>query len=988
MAYSSKLLEEYFASVNDKFQTGQAREHAYRPVFERLIHELDASLKILNDPSRSAHGNPDFVFLRGDVTVGYTETKDIGVDLDKVEKSDQMQRYLGYSNLILTDYLEFRFFRNGVVYEDPIRIAHIQNGHLVSNTEQFERLLNALSDFLHGEAEPIKDGKHLAEIMGGKARRLSDNVLSILNRDKVTDVQKVFETMRNLLVHDMSKESFADMYAQTLVYGLFVARYSDETPETFSRSEARDLVPASNPFLAHFFDHIAGVNFEPKLGYIVDELCEVFRHADVKDLMTQYFGKTLWGDETEGPDPVIHFYEDFLKEYDPELRKKMGAYYTPTPVVRFIVKSVDKILEKDFGLARGLADTSKHENGIHKVQVLDPATGTGTFISAVIRTIYERILKSKQEGSWPAYVHHDLLPRIHAFELMMGPYTIAHLKLSMAFKKTGFWNFHRRLNIFLTNSLEETAPQDSVFSGFGFAESIAEESKEASKIKNDTPIMVIIGNPPYSPSSSNKGKWIQDLVKVYKNGLEEKSYNALSDDYVKFLRLAEHFIEKNESGIIAMITNNSFVDGIVHRQMRKHLLETFDDIYIYNLHGDSNKKEKSPDGSKDENVFEIQQGVAISILVKKSGGSKNLANVWHADLYGTQKSKYSKLTNSNIENTEWKKLDSKDPYFFFVPKNFELEEEYNQNFSIEDLFLVKAAGIKTHRDAVVIGFSKEELRLQVLAHGVDPIDYDEELVERILYRPFDVRFIYYDTKLVERHRKEQMKHSLKNNINLLSGRQSKSGFTNHYFVSDTLSEMKTAESSTGSYHFPLYVYDDHGEGMNNFEPEIYRKIESVVGDTDAEKLFGYIYATLYSHTYRDNYGEFLKINFPSIPFPSNAKSYQSLSQLGVELQKIHLMESTKLYNFVTSYSVSGENLVEKISYKNSNVYINSEQCFGDVPEVAWNFYIGGYQPAQKWLKDRKDRKLTHEDVEHYQKIIVALIETDRIMKEIDSVYKI
>ena len=475
--------------------------------------------------------------------------------------------------------------------------------------------------------------------MGGKAQRIRDNIKDVLAKkdEKKPEILTVYNTIKKLLVHDLDEEEFADMYAQTLVYGLFVARYHDKTSESFTRQEARDLVPASNPFLRHFFDHIVGPDFDKRLEYIVNELCEVFSHANVQELMKQYFADDLWGKTHEGPDPVIHFYEDFLKEYDAELRKKMGAYYTPLPVVRFIVRSVDYLLQKEFNLPSGLADTSKLENGVHRVQILDPAVGTGTFLSAVIREIYSKLKNSGQIGRWTTYVHNDLLPRLHGFELMMAPYTIAHLKLSMAFKATGFKYFNRRLGIYLTNSLEESEPQQGLFTGFGFAESIAEESKEAAIIKNETPIMVVIGNPPYSVSSSNKGKWITELIKDYKQDLNERNIQPLSDDYIKFVRYAEHFIEKNKFGIVAMITNNSFLDGIIHRQMRKHLLETFDEIYILDLHGSSKKKEIAPDGSKDENVFDIQQGVAISIMIRKSVKKEKLGAVKFAELYGYEK---------------------------------------------------------------------------------------------------------------------------------------------------------------------------------------------------------------------------------------------------------------------------------------------------------------------------------------------------------------
>ncbi len=449
--------------------------------------------------------------------------------------------------------------------------------------------------------------------MGGKAYRIRENARDMLNSpDKERrSIYKVYETMKRQLIHDMSTDDFADMYAQTLVYGLFVARFHDTSPDTFTRSEARDLVPASNPLLKHFFDHIAGVDFDDRLDSIVDELCRVFSHSDISKLISNYYGT-----EKSSKDPVIHFYEDFLQEYDSKKRKEFGAYYTPIPVVKFIVNAVDHILEKDFKLAGGLANSSKNEKE-HIVQVLDPATGTGTFLTETIKLIHDR--RIKQSGNWPSYVLHEVLPRLFGFEIMIAPYTIAHLKMSMLLKETGFKYFNnRRLGIYLTNSLQEGNTIEDMFGGFGLAESISEESKEASKIKKEKPIMVVLGNPPYSVSSQNKGDWINDLMKDYKKDLNEKNIQPLSDDYIKFIRFAESFIEKNKTGIVAFITNNSFLDGTIHRQMRKHLLETFDNIYIIDLHGNSKKKEVAPDGSKDENVFDIQQGVSINIFVKKN----------------------------------------------------------------------------------------------------------------------------------------------------------------------------------------------------------------------------------------------------------------------------------------------------------------------------------------------------------------------------------
>jgi len=706
-------------------------------------------------------------------------------------------------------------------------------------------------------------------------------------------------------------------------------------------------------------------------------------------------------------DPVIHFYEDFLKEYDPDLRKKMGAYYTPLPVVRFIIRSVDYILQKEFNLPNGLADTSKLPNNKHRVQILDPAVGTGTFISAIITAIYERLKKQGQPGRWPAYVHNDLLPRLNGFELMMTPYTIAHLKVSIALRETGFKYFNEtktgktRLRVYLTNSLEQSETQQDLFS-FGFAESIAEEAREADKIKSETPIMVVIGNPPYSISSQNKSKWILQLIKDYKTGLGERKIN-LDDDYIKFIRFAEHFIEKNKSGIVAMITNNSFIDGITHRQMRKHLLETFDEIYILDLHGNSKKKEKAPNGGKDENIFDIQQGVSISIFIRKNERKEKLGTVYHAEIFGKREIKFATLNKTEVSSIKWKKLSYDELYYFFVPKDFGLKLEYEGGFSVTDIFTLHSVGIKTKVDNIAIDFQKDLLGKRVeeiltkksslneviQRFNLNPkttweydnvlkADYDEKYLEIYDYRPFDCRYIYYDKNFLSRSRSQVMDNFFdKDNIGLETSRVG-----DFIFVSKRISDEHFV--SDNSFNFPLYIYDSDNLRIPNLEKKILVEIEKIVGEAKSEDIFDYIYAVLHSPSYREKYKEFLKIDFPRVPYPKDTKTFKKLVAFGAELRSLHLLESPKVNQFITTYLIAGSDTVEKLVYKNGKVFINPEQYFGNVPEIVWNFYIGGYQPAQKWLKDRKGRALTNTDIEHYQKIIVALAETNRITKEIDN----
>ncbi|MDP2303957.1 MAG: type ISP restriction/modification enzyme [Ignavibacteria bacterium] len=1018
--------ENYLNSVSKKFNNPETSEMGYRTDFEILLKDIFQTINVTrfdHDPKAKGGNKPDFVILKFDIPILYIETKDIGISLDKIEKSQQMVRYFGYMNLVLTDYLEFRFYRNGQRYDEPIKIADydLHKRTISYHPQNFEHLSKTLVDFTLSQKEPIKNGLHLAKIMGGKAQRIRENLLRFLSNDseKNSEIKKIYKTLQKLLVHDLNDDSFADMYAQTLVYGLFVARYHDTSPENFSRREARELVPKSNPFLRHFFDHIVGPDFDKRLEFIVDELCEVFSHANLPELMKQYFRDDLWGNSEEGSDPVIHFYEDFLREYDADLRKKLGAYYTPQPVVKFIVRSVDYLLSKEFGLFNGLADTTKTESGIHKVQILDPAVGTGTFLSAVITNIYQNLKDRGQIGRWTTYVHHDLLPRIHGFEIMMAPYTIAHLKLSMAFKATGFKHFNKRLGIYLTNSLEEADNKLDLFTGFGFAESIAEESKEAAQIKNDTPIMVVIGNPPYSVSSSNKGKWITDLIKVYKKDLNERKIN-LDDDYIKFIRYAEHHIEKNGSGIVAMITNNSFLDGITHRQMRKHLLETFDKIYILDLHGNAKKKETAPDGSKDENVFDIMQGVSISIMIRKNEKKDKPAVVKFAELYGKREVKFKELIDTDIDVIKWDNIEIQEPNFFFVPKDFKSNEVYKSWIKLDELMNEFNSGIQSKRDKIcfpiktkelleiirTFELNEESLIRSILSLPIDGRDWTIKWAKKdlligyeikpILYRPFDIRDSAYTGRakgFLAYPREKTFKHFLKDNYGIITVRQQSTFDFQHILVTKNMIESGAISLQTKEwgYIFPLYLYSEDGSKVPNLNQGIVKEIEKITGKTEPEEILDYIYAVLHSPSYREKYKEFLKIDFPRVPYPKDKTTFKKLVNLGTELRELHLLESPVVNKFITTFPKDGTCEVEKITYIKENgvsigeVWINSEQYFGKVPETAWNLYIGGYQPAQKWLKDRKGRVLTNEDIEHYQKIIIALSETDRIMKEINKI---
>jgi len=1019
-----------------------------------LFENLDPKILAQNDPSRSKYGAPDFIFFdrnNKDIIRGYAETKDINVSLDKVETTDQLKRYLGYSRLILTNNLEFRFFKHGEKYL-TIKIAELSGAIINHIEENFVTLEKEIQAFLESQPEKITSGARLATIMGGHARRIRENIKNFLSKqdERNEELERIFAAMKTLLVHDLSPERFADMYAQTLIYGLFVARFYDESPTDFTRSEARELIPASNPFLQEFFDHIAGTRFDKRLKYIVDDLCQIFSISDIKEIIRRHYN--LFGNSDE-KDPIIHFYEDFLKEYDPILRKSMGAYYTPVPVVNFIVRAVDEVLQKEFGLNGGLANTEKipldiispdgvpAKHYVHRVQILDPAVGTATFLNEVIKLIYEK--QKGQEGSWPSYVTKELLPRLFGFELMMAPYTIAHLKLAMTLRETGLKSFEKRLGVYLANTLDEGVKKDEgLFGSLGLARAIGDEATRAHAIKHDQPIMVVIGNPPYSGVSSNETDFANSLIKKYKvepgghQKLQERKH-WLNNDYVKFIAFAEEMISKTSEGVMAMITDNGYLDSPTFRGMRWHLAQTFDKIYILDLHGNAKKHEVVPNGGKDENVFNIMQGVGIIIAIKTSQSKeREQSEIYHADLYGTKQYKFQQLSNT----PKWQKIMIDPKMFYFTPKNIKGKNEYKKGIPINELFINITTGIVTAIDKLSVFFSAKELQdtTNVIFNASDPYGKfgikdgrkyrkEERLDElktsskksptKVAYRPFDDRYMFYTQKSecwINSPRFEVMKNFIDHvNIGLVSNRRVETSrdFAD-VFVTNTITDARRVSLKETNYIFPLYLYLGENQSTAlvnkrtaNMNHESVNVLLAGLGDytwvEDHEDkqsgdqsslspldVLDYIYAVLHSPSYRARYAEFLKSDFPRVPPATDKESFWKLVQLGGKIRQLHLLEDPELNTLSTTFPVSGENKVIKIEYRDGKVFINEEQYFGNVPEIAWTFWIGGYQPAQKWLKDRKGRALEYDDIIHYQKIIKTLLETDKIMKKIDETIEI
>lgn len=1040
-------LEQYIDNINKRFKLGNATEHTFRGDLQQLLESLVPDIRATNEPKRQSCGAPDYILTKKEIPVGFIEAKDVGdKDLEGAKKTgnkEQFDRYkASLNNLIFTDYLDFHLYIDGI-FITKIAIAEIQNGTIVPLPNNFAIFTNLIKDFSSHVGQTIKSSKKLAEMMAGKARLLSDVIEKALTSDEANKEDSTLKDQMNafkqILIHDITPKGFADVYAQTISYGMFAARLHDPTLPTFSRQEAAELIPKSNPFLRKLFGYIAGPDIDDRIKWIVDSLVDIFLACNVEEILKNY------GKSTKMEDPIIHFYETFLSEYDPKLRKARGVWYTPAPVVNFIVRAVDDILKTEFDLPQGLADSSKTkikvdvqgkktEQEVHKVQILDPATGTGTFLAETIKHIHKKF--AGQQGIWSNYVETHLLPRLNGFELLMASYAMAHLKLDLLLTETGYKpTTNQRFRVYLTNSLEESHPD----TGTLFANWLSTEANEANHIKRDTPVMCVIGNPPYAVSSTNKNEWIEKLISDYKKNLNEKSYNSLSDDYVKFIRYGQYFVDKNGSGILAYISNNSFIDGLVFRQMRKHLLESFDKIYILDLHGNAKKKEVCPDGSADQNVFDIMQGVSINIFVKTGKKKKNeLGNFFQYDLQGKRDFKYDFLRDNSLKTLKWNIINCSEPNYFFANKDFKDISEYNNGFKVDELFSVGASGLTTERDNITIQFEKsvldnllenfrkldeETLRFKYdkkpdgrdwkYSFAKKDVLYNEGKIVEINYRPFDNRMTYYTGKskgFMAYPRNDVMFHFIsKDNVGLVAKR----GFDNiksaNGFITKNISDrrgwsspgMQGAESI-----FPLYLYTETngqhtigqtGERTPNLNTEIVKQIAEKLGLTftnEKEKtkdtfapidILDYVYAVLHSPTYREKYKEFLKIDFPKVPYPKDKDTFWQLVKLGGEIRQIHLLESPTVEKYITQYPEDGNNIVVKPKYENEKVYINDTQYFDNVPQVAWEFYIGGYQPAQKWLKDRKERTLEFDDILHYQKIIVALTETNRLMNEINKI---
>ena len=1039
------MFQAYLDRITETYLRGDAREESYYETLSTFLKTYaegqNTTLDITTLPKKTEAGNPDFRVWDGKQhIIGYIEAKDPMVrDLDKIERSEQLQRYLStFPNVILTNFLEFRLYRNGelihkVTIGEPQLLKKIGTAPL-KNKEAFETLLN---QFLAFSIPKVYAARTLAEELAKRTKFLRDEVLELELNEATREGKTIvgfYEGFKKYLVATLTEEQFADLYAQTITYGLFAARTRSGQTEDFTRRSAFDHIPNTIGILRDVFEFISLGKAPKQLEILVDDIAEVLRVTDVNKILDRYY------EEGKGNDPIIHFYETFLAKYDPSVRERRGVYYTPEPVVHYITKSLHHLLKTKFNKPDGFASEG--------VTVLDPAGGTLTFPAEAIRLAVDEYTEKYGTGGRKSFIQNHILKNFYAFELMMAPYAIGHLKIGFILEELGYqMGDDERFPLYLTNTLEMEELDQISIPGLS---SLSEESHLAGKVKKQQPILVVMGNPPYSGISSNINEWTEKLLKEDLDGVqsyykvdgkplgEKKLW--LQDDYVKFLRFSQWKIAKSGHGVVGMITNHSYLDNPTFRGMRQSLMSTFDEIYIINLHGNGLKKETTPEGGKDENVFDIRQGTAIILMVKSQETSKKGCIVKYFDLWGMREDKYEWLDSFDFTKTKFQKLKPESPWYFLIPRDTDVIKSYLKWPNLIEIFPVNVTGIVTARDSFVIDFDKEILKNRMMqfrnlsqpdeiireayslkdTRGWKLPEARKKLAEdanwtssfqKLLYRPFDVRHIYYSEIMVDWGRPEFMHHLMQEeNLSLAFMRQvSTNENYSHVLCTTHMVDNRTFFSSKGVIQqAPLYLYppkDDKKKGKAgqmlmfameeaeeyqakrpNISKEIFEMLEKAYGRKPSpENIFYYIYAVLYSPTYRQKYAEFLKIDFPRVPFTTSHKVFLDLAVLGERLAGLHLLQSSELDPPLARYMGEGDDdVIVKPEWKEGCVYINATKYFEGVPEEVWNYHIGGYQVLHKYLKDRKGRKM--EDPRHYCRIVTALAKTIELQKEIDDLY--
>ncbi|EDP5084440.1 DNA methyltransferase [Campylobacter jejuni] len=1046
------MLKAYLENIKD-ISTND-KEHTHRTALQNLLQAIKDNqdkqnkISIKQEPNndKEGRGAPDFLITKDFLTLGYIENKRVNANLDNIITSDQILKYTKLSpNIILTDYLRFILLslndKNEIIICKEVKICSLDEiKSIVKNQSLLDTKTQELNElfsiFFSKIPNPINSALDFANHLSLRTRILKDELLL---SSKNETLLSLFNTFKETLYKELSYEEFCDSFAQTLTYSLFLAKLNNDTAKEIDLNNAKKFIPKSFPlirsmsgFLDDSFENLENIK------WLLEEIINIINHIDITSIIKE-LNKTSEKDLfnrsilSTHKDPYLHFYETFLASYDPKLREVRGVYYTPAPVVIFIINAIDEALKQDFNHKKGLSEALDKN-----ITLLDFATGTGTFLLEAFRKALEPISKNSVN-----YNPKALIDKFCGFEFLIAPYTIAHLKISQSFKEefNSPLNDDESLKIALTNTLyfksisKEQNDQNTLFTLID----LTREFKKAQKIKEEQ-ILIITGNPPYSGASSNKGlyedeikisyglepskanlnneqkKWISSYFKekskqntstfkaIYeKHKLEnEKNPKVMLDDYVKFIRFAQSKIDSQESGIFAFISNNSFLDNPTFRGMRYSLMQSFDKIYILNLHGDTRKKEKTPDGSKDDNVFDIMQGVSINIFIKQNSKAKN-TNIYYHDLYGKRKDKYEFLYENDLNSIKWTLVKNNEPFYLFLPQNNDLLEEYNKGISVKDIFMLSSVGIASSKDAILISTNNKKLEQQVYNFYNE---FDKKYIKEIAYKPFDTQKIYYDIKKVERPRIDIMEHFLGyENIGLIYDRGTNLKEISNLFISSKVIDKHLVGAN--SYVSPLYLYpttrskkflkkenpnfneenftskiENFKESFRTFIDELYKEKFS------PEDILGYIYAVLFHKIYREKYLDFLKIDFPKIPFTKDKNTFKNLSKLGLKLVNLHLLKNDELdFNVGEALfkDIKNKNFkIQKIKYNKDvkELFINESLYFNKVSPEIYEFKIGGYAVLDKYLKSHKEEDIDHK---YFTLIIQTLDETLKIQDEISKI---
>ena len=1083
----TEIVNNYLNSI--KNMSEKDKEHTHRSALQILLNEIkDATgngrIKIIHEPNndKEGRGAPDFRFEINSLILGYIENKRVNANLDEIIKSEQIKKYLELSdNIIITDYLRFiRIDKNGNITSE-VRLCELGELGMLTRThkklnleEKANKLFEIFKLFLSHKPKQINSAKEFANALAERTKLLKNSLLEMEGNERVKALYDIF---KNTIYSKIDYADFCDNFAQTLTYSLFLAKLN-ASGEKIDLYNLTKFIPKSFPLIramSKFLQDLKEVDDKnlKTIDWLLIEIVNINNNIDEK-LIIEELNKFSLDKNLKlimNKDPYMHFYETFLSYYNPELREKRGVYYTPQSVVDFIINSIDLILKKDFNKVKGFGDALNQKDSI---TLLDFATGTGTFLLDSFRKALSYYDKNSAK-----YKPEELINKFYGFEFMIAPYTIAHLKLSQTLKEEFNYTLddNERLNIFLTNTLETINIKEEK-EKFSILVDLIKETELAQETK-DKNILIITGNPPYSGASANKGIFEEEIRSEYKDSLEkeplaiirngkiekEKNPKWLLDDYVKFIRFAEMKLNKQkEGGIFGFISNNSFLDNPTFRGMRYSLLKSFDKIYILDLHGNVRKKEISPDGSKDENVFDIMQGVSINIFVRYSNlGDSNLAKVYHYDLFGKREDKYKFLFDNNLDNIEWKELKFEAPFFLFIPQNEIIKSEYDRGISVKDMFRISSTGICSQRDSVVIHKTKESVKeiikdfcnlskeenirkykiekdgrdwqIQLAIDSIKKSELNKNgVIIQINYRPFDFYWTYYNGEakgFMAYPRTEVMQHFLPsiarakpeaiqnidchadksarndNNIGLIINRSVALDKYQHAFITNKITDLHIMETANASaYIFPLYIYDTenvrkilreeneevggmfedikHFENkvrIENFTPKFRKFINEKYGEIKPEEILGYIYAILFHKEYRKKYLDFLKIDFPKIPFVESKDYFLKFAKLGEELYNLHLgnlkIQKELGEPMFKDNKNKNEKIVKAIYNENEkDLFVNESLYFKNVDKEVWEYKIGGYQVLDKYLKSHKNENIDYEHFENMIKILTRSIEIE------------